>query len=76
MVENEHNANLLYSEYKPNRKKSIDTGRKNQINRTASPVPRIPPANGHVPKRPSTKFRCVSVTQAPRPLFAAAQHKD
>ena len=35
MVENEHNANLLYSEYKPNRKKSIDTGRK----KTRSIVP-------------------------------------
>lgn len=43
---------------------------------TASAVPRIPPANGHVPNKPKIKLRWLSVTQAPRPLFAAAQHND
>lgn len=75
MVENEHNANPLYFECKPNWKKSIEFDEE-KIVLTASPVPRIPPANGQVPNRPNIEFRWASVTQAPRPLFAAAQHKD
>jgi len=43
---------------------------------TASPVPMIPPAKAHVPKKPNTVFFCCSVNHEDKTFVQFGQQRD